>query len=306
MVQPANHPSTGNVASSVSRLQQRWAGGGFALAVQLPPLFTLQVRDYIEQAALHADCFDAVITTDAPGGAVALSSMAYAILLKRAGIEPVVQLNGRDRNRLALQGELLGLGALKLPNLLIDTRPVTRASLVQNADARLVNDLNGPALLATAARLRDEARFTSGAAIKTPPAFFLGALISLELELISLELENEDRPPIEELSAAQYLVTTPLHDFQRLVYLLASFQATYADYLKRRPLLVSLPLISGVQSAQADQQDSSYEVCMRTMVAMIETLSMFDGVRGCNIVVEHFADLGLLEHVARAIKAYLE
>ncbi len=303
MVQPANHPSTGNVASSVSRLQQRWAGGGFALTVQLPPLFTLQVRDYIEQAALHADCFDAVITADAPGGAVALSSMAYAILLQRAGIEPVVQLNGRDRNRLALQGELLGLGALKIPNLLVDVRPVTRASLAQNVDARLVNDLNGPALLATAARLRDEARFTSGAAIKTPPTFFLGALIDLNLES---ELEDEDRLPIEELGATQYLVTTPLHDFQRLVYLLASFQATYADYLKRRPLLVSLPLISSVQSAQADQQDSSYEVCMRTMVAMIETLSMFDGVRGCNIVVEHFADLDLLEHVARAIKAYLE
>jgi len=295
MVQPANHPSVGNVASSISRLQQCWASGDFALTAQLPPLFTLQVRDYIEQVALQTECFDAVVTADTPGGAVTLSSMAYAILLKRAGIEPAVQLNGRDRNRLALQGELLGLGALKIPNLLIDTRPLTRASQAQNADARLVDDLNGPALLATAARLRDEARFTSGAPIKTPPAFFLGALIDLE-----------DKLPVEELSAAQYLVTTPLHDFYRQIHLIASFQATYADFLKTRPLLVSLPLLGGAQSVQADHQDIFYEGCMRMMVTMIETLKMYNGVRGCNIVVEHFADLDLLDYVARAINAYLE
>ncbi|HEY7414216.1 MAG TPA: hypothetical protein VH593_03420, partial [Ktedonobacteraceae bacterium] len=228
-------------------------------------------------------------------GAVALSSLAYAVLLKRAGIEPIVQAHGRDRNRLALQGELLGLGALQIPNLLIDTRPVERANLVHNSDARLVDDLNGPALLATAAMLRDEARFTSGATIKTPPTFFLGALIHLE-----------DRLPIEELSAAQYIVTTPLHDLQHQAHLLASFQATYADFLKTRPLLVSLPLITSAQSTMVSSKKIPYEASMRTMVTMIEMLKMYDGVRGCNIFVEHFADLYLLEHVASAIKAYLE
>ncbi|MBV9232217.1 MAG: hypothetical protein JOZ18_23105 [Chloroflexi bacterium] len=330
MVQPIKHLADGKVVGPVSKLQQALERGGFAITVQLPALFTTQARDDIEQVEIRNRLCDAVIAADAPDGAIALGSLAYAVLLQRAGIEPVAQFSGRDRNRLALQSEILSLSVLKIPNLLVDTRPVERASLGQNADARLVTDLNGPALLATAARLRDEARFTSGASIKVPPVFYLGALVNLE-----------DSLPIEELSATQFLVTTAVHDVQRQADMLASCWNAHADFLQTRPLLVSLPFVAGVREKDAGSlkglktrspatspppaptgttgappknlylrggertgdQDGLYEASIQAMVDAIKLMKKCEGVRGCNILVERFADLALLERAVLAISA---
>ena len=327
MIQPVKYQSSDKEVGPVSKLQRALERGGFAITVQLPALFTTQARNDIEEVAIRTRLCDAVVAADAPDGAIALGSLAYAVLLQRAGIEPVAQFSGRDRNRLALQSEILGLSVLKVPNLLVDTRPVERASLGQNADARLVTDLNGPALLATAARLRDEARFTSGASIKVPPVFYLGALVNLE-----------DSLPIEELSATQFLVTTAVHDVQRQADMLASCWNAHADFLQTRPLLVSLPFVAGVREKdvgslkgptpatpppsaptgttgappknlylrggeRTGDQDGLYEASIQAMVDAIKLMKKCEGVRGCNILVERFADLALLERAVLAISA---
>lgn len=289
MVQPVQYQPDDRAISPISHLQQRWVGGGFAITAQLPPLLAVGAGAFVEQIATQLSHFDAVLTADAPGGMVALSSLAMAALLQRAGGETMMQMGGRDRNRLALQGDMLGLGALGIHNLLIDMRPPVRASLGRNSDARLVVDLHGSALLAAAARMRDEGRFTSGASIKTPPVFYLGALVTLE-----------DRLPAEDLSAAQFLVTTPLHDTHHLADALGSYCIDYAGLLRTRPLLVSLPLMNGSQGEDACDQET-LEACVQSMVVAVEALKMCEGIRGCNIVLEHFADLAVLERVALAL-----
>lgn len=294
MVQQAQYQPGDTAITSVSRLQQQWACGTFVLTVQLPPLLTASTQGIIEQVAARASSFDAVLAPDSPGGAVALSSLALATLLRRTGVEAVVQMSGRDRNRLALQSDMLGLSVLGMRNLLIDTRPPQRASLIQNADARLVTDLYGPALLNAAAVMRDEGRFTSGASIKTPPVFYLGALIALE-----------DSLPVEELNAAQFLVTTPLADVQHLIDTLSTGYAAHTDFFQTRPLLVSLPLASGSQEENDDNQNA-LESRAGAMVSVIETLSMCEGVRGCNIVLERLADLAVVERVAFALASLRE
>jgi len=293
MVQRAQY-QPGEAINPVSRLQQQWSRGSLVLTVQLPPLLNASVGGIIEQIAMHSSSFDAVLAPDSPGGAVALSSLAMAALLRRAGVEAVVQMSGRDRNRLALQSDMLGLSVLGVRNLLIDTRPPQRVSLVQNPDARLVVDLYGPALLNAAATMRDDGRFTSGASIRTPPVFYLGALVALE-----------DHFPVEELSAAQFLVTTPLADVQHLADTLSTCYAAHTDFFQTRPLLVSLPLAVGSQE-EADSNRNVLEDRAEALVGAIETLSMYEGVRGCNIVLERLADLAVVERVAFALASRRE
>lgn len=289
MVQPVQYQSEDRAISPISYLQRRWAHGGFAITAQLPPLQDVNAGTFVEQIATQVSHFDAVLIDDAPGGRVAVSSLAMAVLLKRAGVETMVQMSGRDRNRLALQGDMLATGALGIHNLLIDTRPPVRTGFRQNSDARLVVDLHGPVLLAAAARMRDEGRFTSGASIKTPPVFYLGALVSLENRLLA-----------EDLSAAQFLVTTPLHVTHHLADKLGSYCMAYTDLLRIRPLLVSLPLVYSAQGEDTRHQEM-LEACAQSMIVAVEALKMCEGIRGCNIVLEHFADLAVLERVAQAL-----
>lgn len=294
MIHRVQGQSGDTTVNPVSRLQQQWVRGSFVLTVQLPPLLTARTQGIIEQIAARTSGVDAVLAPDAPGGVVALSSLATAVLLRRAGVEAVVQMSGRDRNRLALQSDMLGLSVLGVRNLLIDIRPPQRASLIQNADARLVTDLYGPALLNAAATMRDEGRFTSGASIKTPPTFYLGALIALE-----------DRFSVEELNAAQFLVTTPVADAHPLSDTLSTCYAAHRDSFQTRPLLVSLRLGSGSQEETASDRNIS-ESSAETIIGTIETLSMCEGVRGCNIVLERLADLAIVEYVAFALASLRE
>lgn len=288
MVQRVQDQPGDTTINPVSRLQEQWMRGGFVLTVQLPPLLSANASGVVEQVAAHSGSFDAVLAPDSPGGAVGLSSLAMGALLRRAGVEAVVQMSGRDRNRLALQSDMLGLSVLGMRNLLIDTGSPERSSFVQNSDARLVADLYGPALLNAAATMRDAGRFTSGASIKTPPVFYLGALIALE-----------DCLPVEELSAAQFLVTTPLADAHFPGDTLSTYCADHADFLWTRPLLVSLPLASSSQQADSDQ--NALETSAEAMIDAIETLNMCEGVCGCNIVLERLADLAVVERVACAL-----
>ena len=286
MLQPVKDQSNHLLINQTSNLQRLWDSDGFALTIQLPPLLTADASDCVKQVVAQAHKFDAVLTADAPDGAVAVSSLAMAVLLKRAGIEAVVQISGRDRNRLALQGDLLGLGALGIHNLLIDMRSVTRASFGQNADARFVTDLNGPALLAVVVRLRDEGRFISGASIKKPQVFYAGAFISLEEHM-----QNEA------LSSAQFVVTAPVNDVQRIIAAFAALRASHPDLLRNRPFLVSLPLItySTGESLEAGEAD------IQQIATFIKALRDFKEIRGFNIVVVRQSDLALLEQVIRMV-----
>ena len=286
MPQSVKDQSNYPLISPTSRLQGLWENGGFALTLQLPPLLTANASNFVKQLATQIPAFDAVLTADAPDGAIAISSLAMAAMLKRAGIETVVQISGRDRNRLALQSDLLGLGALDIHTLLVDMRPLTRESLGQNADARLVTDLDGAALLATAIRMRDEGRFIAGASIKKRPVFYIGVFFSLEQSIESAAL-----------NCAQFIVTTPVDDVQRFIAALRNFQTIHADFLSTRPLLVSLPLIPGHPGDTLDEGEAN----IQQIVTSIEALKSFKEIRGFNIVVARQHDLSMLEQVVRAV-----
>ncbi|HEX9134743.1 MAG TPA: hypothetical protein VF844_20845 [Ktedonobacteraceae bacterium] len=279
-----NRPFTG----PVSNLQRLWESGENVLTLQPPQLLTAGASDCVKQVAVQARQFDAVLAANASPGEIAVSSLAMAALLKRAGIETIVQIGARDRNRLALQSDLLGIGALGIHNLLIDIQPARPASLLQNADARPVADLHGSALLAAAVRLRDEGRFISGSSIKQPPVFYIGAFFSLE-----------ERFQIEALSGAQFVVTPPVDDVHRFIAAFAAFQASYPDFLRTRPLLVSLPLTTPF----AGESIGAGEAGIQQLAASTKALRGCQAIRGFNITVGRQSDLAALEQIVRTINA---
>ena len=156
-----------------SRLEHVLRSGRFAVTAELNPPDTADPHEVYDRALLLASVCDAINATDASGAHVHMSSVGVCSLLTQAGYEPVLQMSCRDRNRIALQGDLLGAAALGVKNVLCLTGDGVQVG--DQSDARPVFDLDSMTLLRTARILRDESRFLSGRKLKTPPSLFLGA-----------------------------------------------------------------------------------------------------------------------------------
>ena len=156
-----------------SRLEHVLRSGRFAVTAELNPPDTADPHEVYDRALFLASVCDAINATDASGAHVHMSSVGVCSLLTQAGYEPVLQMSCRDRNRIALQGDLLGAAALGVNNVLCLTGDGVQVG--DQPDAKPVFDLDSMTLLRTARILRDESRFLSGRKLETPPSLFLGA-----------------------------------------------------------------------------------------------------------------------------------
>jgi methylenetetrahydrofolate reductase (NADPH) len=116
----------------------------------------------------------AVNITDNQSAVVRLASWAGSLLALAAGVEPIMQLTCRDRNRIALQSELLAASAMGIPNILVMTGDHPRFG--DHAEAKPVFDLDSVQLLCVARTMRDEHRLLCGRPLRQPPSWFLGAV----------------------------------------------------------------------------------------------------------------------------------
>ncbi len=134
-----------------------------------PPDFADPADVYERVRALdgYVDCINA---TDASGANVHMSSLAVSLILQREGYCPVMQISCRDRNRIAIQGDVLGASALGITNILCLTGDGVQTG--DHPEARPVFDLDSIALLSTLRTMRDEKRFLSGRPLKSPPRIF--------------------------------------------------------------------------------------------------------------------------------------
>ncbi len=154
-------------------LQAALRRGDFVLTAEMTPPVTSRREDVIAKARPLKGLADAVNVTDGAGAKVHLAPVTAAAMLLESGIEPVLQLVCRDRNRLALQSELLAAASLGIRNLLLLRGDDPTAG--DQPDAKAVFDLDARALIETAARMRDRGELPTGAAIGGKPGFFIGA-----------------------------------------------------------------------------------------------------------------------------------
>jgi methylenetetrahydrofolate reductase (NADPH) len=155
-------------------LRRRLESGQFAVTAEIGPPRGADLAPVMRTATALAGWVDAVNITDNQSASVRLSSLAGSVAAARAGVEPIMQLTCRDRNRIALQSELLSAAALGVPNVLIMTGDHPRHG--DHTDAKAVFDLDSFQLLRVATAMRDDARLMSGGALKPAPGWLLGAV----------------------------------------------------------------------------------------------------------------------------------
>ncbi len=159
--------------SSRGRLERVLRSGKFAVTAELNPPDSADPREVYERALVLSEVADAINATDASGANTHMSSVGICSLLTRAGYAVVMQISCRDRNRIAIQGDVLGAAAMGVQNILCLTGDGVQAG--DQPGAKPVFDLDSTSLLETIRTMRDESRFLSGRKITVPPAVFIGA-----------------------------------------------------------------------------------------------------------------------------------
>lgn len=162
-----------------SRLREKLDSGKFVVTAEVYPPKGCDCSIFLAQARLISPFVDAINVTDNQGANMRISPLAAAALLVREGIEPIYQITCRDRNRLALQSDLLGAAALGIPNVLALTGD--HICFGDHPGAKAVFDLESVQLLGTVTRL-NSGRNLSGAALAGTPSFFVGAAAAPEAD----------------------------------------------------------------------------------------------------------------------------
>jgi len=175
------------------KLKTIFQEGNFVLTGEVGPPKGVDATEVLKGAEVMAPFVAAVNVTDNQSAVVRLGSLAVAHLIKQKGIEPVVQLVCRDRNRIALQSDLLSAAALGVENALVLTgdHPV----LGDHPEAKSVFDLDSVQLLAAATALNN-GRDLGGHELDGSPDLCLGAVVNpgsddLETQLIKMEKKIE-------------------------------------------------------------------------------------------------------------------
>jgi len=166
----------------MSRLESKLTAGEFVVTAEMPTIDGGGYPEIQRQLAPMKAWVDAINATDNPAAHAHASPLSVAIALKACGIEPVMQLACRDRNRLNLQAEIVGAAMHGIENVSCMTGDDVVAG--DEPETRRVFDLDSPQLLNVARGLKD-GRYLSGRVLKPAPRLFLGAV------------ENPGAPPFE-------------------------------------------------------------------------------------------------------------
>lgn len=170
----------------MSKLAEQLAAGRFVVTAEIAPPKGIDMARALSKARLMKE-LAAVNVTDNQGANMRLSPLALSALLLREGIEPILQLTCRDRNRLALQSDLLGAAALGIENLLLLSGD--HACFGDHPQARSVFDLDSIQLLA-AVRGLCAGHDMAGKPLRGVPHFFAGAAVTPEAEPFELMFQK--------------------------------------------------------------------------------------------------------------------
>lgn len=156
----------------MSSLETKISAGRFVITAEIVPPLSAAAGKLLAEAQLLQGKVDAINVTDAAAGKTSMSSFAAAAILAANGHEPILQVTCRDRNRIALAGDLIGAAAQGIQNLLILKGDDPKGG--DQPDAKPVFDYESGQLLALARDLRDKGTLPSGRKVDPAPQFFIG------------------------------------------------------------------------------------------------------------------------------------
>ena len=156
-----------------SNLKQALENKRFVITAETSPPDAADAESVLKRAGCLKNVVDAVNVTDGAGAKPHMSALATAAILAQNGIEPVLQFTTRDRNRIAIQGDLIGGWALGIPNILcLYGDDIT---VGDQPDSKKVHDIDSKQLMETAKIMKNEGTFPTGRKIDPKPELFIGA-----------------------------------------------------------------------------------------------------------------------------------
>ncbi|MFA5346305.1 MAG: methylenetetrahydrofolate reductase [Candidatus Omnitrophota bacterium] len=170
--------------------KEKLQSGKFMVTSEIGPPKGIEVKQLLEDVELIHSHVDAINVTDLQSSVMRLGSLAVCSLLKQRGFEPIYQLTCRDRNRLALQSDILSAAALGIENLLILTGD--HPALGDHPEAKPVFDLDSVQLLQVVKKLQEGSDMKGNKLIGRAPKFCMGAVVNpgadpLEPQILKME-----------------------------------------------------------------------------------------------------------------------
>jgi 5,10-methylenetetrahydrofolate reductase len=220
--------------------EERLKSKKFVVLAEMNTPKGVDISRFVTDARRIKGRVDAVVVPDMDSGVMRMSAMAGAVLAQQQGLETIIHVYGRDRNRMALQGDLLAAHVLGIRNLMV----VPGEDMINgdHRDAAVVDDLDELGLLGAVSALRD-GKDMAGFALDGSPQFFTG--FSLAPFADDAELETELASAEKKVAAgAQFIVTPPVFDTDRFGEFLKK-----AEFLKV-PIIPSVFLIKSVAVAR--------------------------------------------------------
>ncbi|HUI10820.1 MAG TPA: methylenetetrahydrofolate reductase [Bacteroidota bacterium] len=275
-------------------LQEKIDAREFVVCAELGPPGSCD-GDVLREKSRHLKGYvDAVNITDNQTAIVRLSSIASARILLDEGIEPIMQMTCRDRNRLAIQSDLLGAAALGIRNVLCLTGDYQ--TFGDQPEAKGVFDLDSVQLIATVATMNGGS-LLSGAAMKKPTAFFIGAAANpfaepFEMRLIRLHKKIaagarfiQTQPVFDMTAFARWMarvVAAGLHEKAAIIAGVMPVRSEKAlHWMNERVPGMRIPddTISRMRGARDPQAEG-----IGIAVELIDALKNVEGVRGIHIM----------------------
>jgi methylenetetrahydrofolate reductase (NADPH) len=280
-----------------SRLERILAAGQLAVTSECGPPRGSDPEVILQKGRILKDHVDAVNVTDNQTSVTRLSSLAACIHLKLMGVEPVLQMVTRDRNRIALQSDILGAASFDINNVLCLSGD--HQVFGDCPDGQNVFDLDSMQLLQTVRHMRDNGRFLSGDDIRRPPRMFVGAAANPFAEPYRIRVPRLAK---KIAAGAEFIQTQCIYNLERFetwmsgvrdrglhekVYILAGITPLkslgMARYMKNNVPGMDVPdaLISRLAGVPKEKQaEEGIAICLETIARLRE----IKGISGFHIM----------------------
>jgi len=219
------------------RITELFDNGQFVVTAEVGPPKGIEVGHLVEEAKEYLSGITAVNVTDNQSSVMRMGSLPACVALKNAGLTPILQLTCRDRNRIALQSELLGAAMLGIENILCLTGDHTKMG--DHPGAKPVFDLDSVSLLHTACQLEKGVDLGGTALVGEPPKFAKGAVVSPCSDSVDAQLAKMER---KVMAGAEYFQTQAVFDSEKFI----SFMEKAKQFGKPVQLGVIIPKSAGM------------------------------------------------------------
>ena len=194
------------------RITELFDNGQFVVTAEVGPPKGCHMEHVVEEAKEYLSGITAVNITDNQSSVMRMGSFPACVMLKNAGLTPILQLTCRDRNRIALQSELLGAAALGIENILCLTGDHTKMG--DHPGAKPVFDLDSVSLLHTVCQLEKGVDLAGNPLVGEPPKFAKGAVVSPCSDSIDAQLAKMER---KVMAGAEYFQTQAVFDSEKFI-----------------------------------------------------------------------------------------